>query len=201
MKHLRGSRLGAAAAGLLAALAPAAAGAAEKASGIAALGFNLPGLVAQLVNFLILLIVLRLFLYKPILRVLDERKRRIEEGLQRSEQAASAAAASEGEARRAMEQARAEARDVVTRAQETASRLRGELEQQARADAKQIVSRAREEIELEREQAIQRLRAEFAGLTILAAERVIGQSLDRQAHQRLIDEVLVDSNFGRGQAS
>lgn len=198
MKQLRHPRLLAAAIALGVALVPAgasAAEAAEESGGIAALGFNLPGLVAQLVNFLILLIVLRLFLYKPILRILDERKRRIEEGLMRSEQAASQAAAQEDEARRAMEEARNEARDVIQRAQETAGRLRSELEQQARTDAQQIVERARADIQLEREQAIQQLRSEFATLTMLAAERVISQSLDRQAHQRLIDEVLVESSF------
>lgn len=199
MKHLRHPRLFAVAVALGAALAPAVAGAteaAEESGGIAALGFNLPGLVAQLVNFLILLIVLRLFLYKPILRILDERKRRIEEGLMRSEQAATQAAASEDAARLAMEEARNESRAVIQRAQETAGRLRGELEEQARAQAEQIVERARAEIQLEREQAIQQLRSEFAGLAMLAAERVIGQSLDRQAHQRLIDEVIVESSFG-----
>lgn len=200
MKHLRHPRLSAVAAALSAALAPAVAGATEAAGesgGIAALGFNLPGLVAQLVNFLILLIVLRLFLYKPILRILDQRKQRIEEGLMRSEQAATQAAASEDEARRAMEAARNEAREVIQRAQETAGRLRTELEQQARNQAEQIVERARADIQFEREQAIQQLRTEFAGLTMLAAERVIGQSLDRQAHQRLIDEVIVESAFGQ----
>ncbi|MDA0365563.1 MAG: F0F1 ATP synthase subunit B, partial [Chloroflexi bacterium] len=139
---------------------------------------------------------LRLFLYKPILRILDERKRRIEEGLMRSEQAATQAAACEDAARLAMEEARNESREVIQRAQETAGRLRTELEEQARAQAEQIVERARAEIQLEREQAIQQLRSEFAGLAMLAAERVIGQSLDRQAHQRLIDEVIVESSFG-----
>jgi F-type H+-transporting ATPase subunit b len=184
-------------AGLALAALPGLAAAAQEPGGIAALGFNLPALVAQIVNFTILLLLLRLFLWKPILRLLDERKRRIEEGLQRSEQAATAAAESEQEARRVVEQARAEAREVVSRTQETAERLRVELEQNARAQAEQIVARAREEIELEREQAIQQLRAEFAGLTIRAAERVVGQALDRQAHQRLIDETLVEARFGR----
>ena len=74
--------------GGLAAVMPASAHAAEEASGLAALGLNLPGLIAQLVNFTILLVILRLFLFKPIMKVVDERKRRIEEGLQASEQAA-----------------------------------------------------------------------------------------------------------------
>jgi F-type H+-transporting ATPase subunit b len=194
---LRSPRAWALGTAALVALVPAAAGAVEEAEGIAALGLNLPGLVAQLVNFTILLVVLRMFLWKPILKVLDERKQRIEEGLQRSEAAATQAAASEDEARRVIEEARAEAREGTARAQDAAARLREELETQARADAEQIVSRAREEIGLEREQAIQQLRGEFADLTIRAAERVVGQSLDRAAHQRLIDEVLVEGNLGQ----
>lgn len=192
------SRVLALAFGLAAAAMPLVASAAEEESGgIAALGISLPGLITQLVNFAILLVVLRLFLWGPILKMLDERKRRIEEGLHASEAAASAAEASQVQAQAALEAARAEGRDLVARAQETAGRLRTELETQARADADRIVARAHEEMEQERLQAVQALRAEFADLTVRAAERVVGQSLDRSAHQRLIDEVLVNSDFGR----
>ncbi len=203
MQHLRGlmsrmrSRMLAVAFGLTAAAMPMAASAAEGPSGIAALGLNLPGLVTQLVNFAILLVLLRMFLWGPILKMLDERKRRIEEGLKASEAAASAAEQSQVAAQAALEAARAEGRDLVARAQETAGRLRTELETQAKADADRIVERARQEMEQERLQAVQALRAEFADLTVRAAERVVGQSLDRTAHQRLIDEVLVNSDFGR----
>lgn len=176
---------------------PAVASAAEEAGGIAALGISLPGLIAQLVNFGVLLVVLRLFLFKPIMKVMDERKRKIEEGLQASAKAAQAAESSQEESRRAMDQARAEGRELIGRAQETAGRLREELEAQARREADAIVERARAEIGREREQAVQALRAEFADLTVRAAERVVGQSLDRNAHQRLIDETLATSSFGR----
>jgi F-type H+-transporting ATPase subunit b len=182
--------------GALLALAPSAVSAAGE-EGIAALGLNLPGLISQLVNFLIILVILWLLLWKPLLRMLDERKRRIEEGLLASEQAQQAAAESQEESRRVLDEARAEGREVIARAQETANRLRTEMEQQARTEADQIVQRARNEIERERLHAIQSLRAEFADLTVLAAERVVGQSIDRQAHQRLIDEALVNSSFGR----
>jgi F-type H+-transporting ATPase subunit b len=184
-------------AGGVAAATPAAVHAAEESGGIAALGFNVPGLIAQLVNFLILLILLRLFLYRPFMRILDERKQRIAEGLEKAEEAASAASASESESARLVEEARGEGRELVARAQESAQELRTELEARARQDADQIVTRAREAIEFERDQAIQQLRGEFADLTIRAAERVVGQSLDREAHQRLIDETLVDSSFSR----
>ena len=192
----RGRRWAALAAGLLLAAMPAVAAAAEEeAEGIAALGISLPALVSNLINFTILLIVLRLFLYKPVLRLLDERKARIQEGLERAEQAASEASASEVEARAAIEAAQQQGREFVAQAQKGAARLRAELEERARADADQIVTRAREEVQIERDQAIELLRREFADLTITAAERVTRQTLDRAAHQRLIDEVLVDGGF------
>ena len=191
------SRLLGLAAGAGVAVLPAAASAAEEAEGIAKLGLNLPGLVSQLVNFLIILLVLRLLIWKPFLRVLEERRVRIEEGLRASEQAAHAAEQSQEESRRVLEEARAEGRELISRAQETAARLREDLEAQARRDAEQIVERARAEMALESQRAIQALRGEFADLTVRAAERVVGQSIDRDAHQRLIDEVLVNSSFER----
>lgn len=190
------SRLVALGIGTGAGVLPAVASAAES-GGIAALGISLPGLIAQLVNFGILLLVLRLFLFKPIMKVMDDRRQKIEEGLQASAKAAQAAESSQEESRRAMEQARAEGRDLIGRAQETAARLRDELATQARREADSIVERARAEIDRERQQAVQSLRAEFADLTVRAAERVVGQSLDRNAHQRLIDETLATSSFGR----
>ena len=190
------ARLAALAVGLLVAALPASAMAAEESGGISALGFNLPGLVAQLLNFAILLIVLRLFLFKPIMNMLDERKRRIEEGLVKSEEAASQAEASEQQSQQVLAEARAEAQRLLAGAQESASQLRTELEDQARTAAERIRTDAQASIQSERDQAIQALRTEFADLTITAAERVLGQSLDRDAHQRLIDDVLVDSSFG-----
>lgn len=195
-RQRRSRLLWAAGLGLGLGVVPAFAMAAEEVTGIAALGFNLPGLIAQLINFGILLVVLRMFLYKPVLNVLEERKRRIEEGLNRAEQAAVQASASQDEARRVIEEARAQGREMVASAQEAAARLRAELEERARGDAAQLVERARQEVQQERDQAIQQLRREFTDLTIAAAERVIGQSLDRTAHQRLIDEVLVNSDLG-----
>lgn len=191
-------RVGALTLGLLASLVPLSALASEaEPTGIAALGFSLPGLIAQLVNFTILLVVLRLALFGPVMKMLDQRKSTIQEGIDRAASAASAATASEADARKVLDEARAEGQQAVARAQDAAARLREELESRARADAEGIVARAREEIALERDQAIEQLRREFADLTIQAAEKVISQSLDRGAHLRLIDEVLVNSQLGQ----
>ena len=88
-----------------------------------------------------------------------------------------------------------EGQAIVAQAQQVAQRLQEEGRAQASTQAEALLERARSEIQLERDAAIAELRKEFADLTIAAAEKVIGQSLDRTAHQRLIDEALAQSSF------
>jgi F-type H+-transporting ATPase subunit b len=161
--------------------------------GIGALGFNLPALIAQLINFTLLLIVFRLFLYKPLLRILDERRKRIEEGLQASEDAKKRLAETEQDVSAEMQRARQEAQALIAQAQQTSARMAEEGRQQARVEAEQIIERARGEIRLERDSAISELRREFADLTITAAEKVIRRSLDRTAQHDLIEQVLAEA--------
>ncbi len=162
------------------------------------LGLNVPVLVAQLVNFFLLLVVLRIFLYKPILNMLAQRAKRVKEGLDAAEQSIEHAAQADQEVAQQLEQARQQSQTNIAKAQEAASRIQEEARSQARRDAEVLLERARSEIQLERDQAIAELRREFADLTVSAAEKVIGQSLDRQAHRRLIDEVLAESTFREG---
>jgi F-type H+-transporting ATPase subunit b len=166
--------------------------------GIGALGFNLPALVAQLINFALLLIIFRLFLYKPLLNVLDQRKKRIEEGLAASDEAKARLAQTEQDVARELDRARQEGQGLITQAQQISARIQEEARQAARAETEQILERARGEIALERDAAIADLRKEFAGLTITAAERVIKRSLDPAAHRELIQEVLAEAPKGDG---
>jgi len=163
--------------------------------GITDIGINLPVLVAQLVNFTALLIVLRLFVYKPVLRMLDERRQRIREGLSAAERGREQAAEASREAQAQIDAARREGQGIVAQAQQVATRLQEEGRQQAQVQAEALLQRARNEIQLERDRAIAELRREFADLTIAAAEKVIGQSLDRAAHRRLIEQAWAESSF------
>jgi F-type H+-transporting ATPase subunit b len=163
--------------------------------GITDIGINLPVLIAQTVNFIVLLVVLRLVAYKPIMRLLDERARRIREGLSQAEASKERAAEADRAAREQIESARREGQQVIAQAQQVASRLQEESRQQAQAQAEALLERARAEIQLERDGAVAALRREFADLTIAAAEKVIEQSLDRAAHQRLIERMLAESKF------
>ena len=163
--------------------------------GIGALGINFPGLVAQIINFGILLLLLRLVAYKPVMRMLDERRERIRESLATADRVRERETQAEREAKQALESARQEGQALVGQAQQIAARIQGEARQQAQADSEALLARARNEIQLERDNAIAQLRREFADLTIAAAEKVIDQSLDKAAHQRLIEEVLAGSDF------
>ncbi len=166
--------------------------------GIGELGFNLPALIAQLINFTILLLLFSAVLYKPLLKMLDERKRRIEEGLQASEEAKQRLSLTEQEIAKELDKARQEGQQLVAQAQQVSTRIQEESRQQARTDAENLLERARSEIQLERDAAIADLRKEFAGLTITAAERVIKKSLDPAAHRDLIEEVLAQAPSGDG---
>ncbi|MCH7717864.1 MAG: F0F1 ATP synthase subunit B [Chloroflexi bacterium] len=159
------------------------------------LGLNVPVLVAQLLNFFILLVLLRMFLYRPILDMLDRRAQRIREGLEAADQSKEHAAQAEQEVAQQLDEARRQGQSLIGQAQEAANRIQEEARNQARREGEMLLERARSEIQLERDKAIAELRREFGELTVSAAEKVIGQSLDRQAHRRLIDEVLADSTF------
>ena len=154
------------------------------------LGFNLPSLIAYLVNFLILLGILFLFAYKPLVRLMDQRAERIRESLEAADQARQEAATSREAVEEALNEARQQGQRLLEQTREAAERYRAEEMDRARQEAENFVLRARAEIQRERDAAIEEVRSNFGDLAITAAERVIGRSLDRQAHEDLIAQVL-----------
>ena len=157
------------------------------------LGINVPTLVAQIINFLILLGLLYLVAYKPILRMFDERANRIKESMKQTESIKEQAARAEEEAEKRIEVASKEGREAVARAVKAAEEVRQKARQEAKPEAEAIIAKARLEIQRERDEAIDELRGELAELTIVAAEKVIERSLDKEAHRQLIDKVLEES--------
>ncbi len=160
-----------------------------------ALGINLPMIIAQIVNFTILLVVLRMVLYKPVLKMLDERKQKIAEGLNAAEIARAEAASAQANIQAQLDTARKDGQEIVANAQTIATRIQADAREQTAKDREAALERARTEIQLERDRAIAELRTEFADITVKAAEKVINQSLDQAAHERVIDETLAESKF------
>ncbi|MFC1985473.1 F0F1 ATP synthase subunit B [Chloroflexota bacterium] len=161
--------------------------------GLAGLGISLPTLLAQIVNFAILFGLLYLVAYKPIMRMLDERSKKVKESMEQTEYIKEQAANAEEEAKKQIEASTKEGQELIAQAVRTGEEVRQQAHQEARQDAEALIVRARGEIQRERDGAIDDLRKEFADLTILAAEKVIGRSLDKEAHRQLIDKTLEES--------
>jgi len=162
------------------------------------IGIAWQGLIAQLVSFAILFVILTFLLYRPVRRILDERSNRIKESMDQAEQIKVKMAETEERVREQLEAARREGQTVMAQAGQMGDRVKEEARLEARREAESIMARGRVEIDRERDEAIEDLRRQFVELAILAAEKVINETLDKERHRRLIDEVLEEGPKGKG---
>jgi len=153
-----------------------------------ALGINLGYLLVQIVSFLIALVILRGWVYKPVLNMLEKRRKTIAQGLEDARLAAEARANAEKEAQRILTEAQQEAAAKLREASERAE----EVAREVRATAEQEVVKLREtasaEATAERDRVLADLRGHIAALAIAAAQKVVGEALDEKRHRALIDE-------------
>jgi F-type H+-transporting ATPase subunit b len=161
--------------------------------GFVKLGINLPLLISFIISLVILFALLRLFLYKPVMKMLDERSKRIKESMEQAEATKEEYAHAEEEVKRLIIKAREDGQALVSQATQIGERLKGEAREGARKEAQAIVDRTRAELEEERDRIIDDLRREFVDISISAAEKVIKETLDKERHRRLIEETLEES--------
>ena len=161
--------------------------------GLSELGINLPSLLAQLVNFGILMVLLYLVAYKPILKMMDKRSEKVKENLAQSEEVKQQAEQAEQELKERLEQAGKQGQDIIDRAARTGEEIKQRAEIEAKEEADVLITRARSEIKRERNEVVEQLRQEYANLTIMAAEKIIDRSLDKKAHKDLIEKVMEEN--------
>ena len=157
------------------------------------LGLTLPSFIGQLINFIILLGLLTFFGYKPIRRMLDERSKRIKLSMEQAEATKQEYEKAQIEVAKQIRKARDEGQSIIGQAAQAGDRIREEARQEARKQAQAIVERTRADLEREREKLVDELRKEFVDTAILAAERVISETLDKERHRRIIDKTLKES--------
>jgi len=155
-----------------------------------ALGINLGYLISQIVNFTLLALLLYFVAYKPVLRMLDERSARINQGIQDAEQASRRAAEMEQEFERRMAEARRQGQEIVAQATQASERAGQEILERAREESRAQIERAREEIARERDLAMADLRRQVAELSLMISEKILGEALDEQRQHRLIADFL-----------
>jgi F-type H+-transporting ATPase subunit b len=161
---------------------------------------------AELIVGLIAFAVLFFFTWKWIVprfnQVLEERRQKIQGEMERAEQTRREADKQLEEYRAKIAGAREEANGIIEEARGTAEQLRRDAQSKAEREAQAIVARAQDEIRAERDRSFQELRSQVGSIAVELAERVVGQSLDENAHQRLIDEFIADvASSGNGKSA
>jgi F-type H+-transporting ATPase subunit b len=150
-----------------------------------------PGeLVVGLVAFLILFFFTWRWVLPRFKQVLEERREQIQGEMEKAETTRREAEKLQEEYRKQLAGAREEANTIIEEARATAEQLRRDLQAKAEEEAQATVARAQDEIRAERDRAFQELRAQIGSIAVELAERVVGESLDEKAHQRLIDEFI-----------
>lgn len=159
-----------------------------------ALGISANLLITQILNFIILFVLLRLLLYKPVLGMLESRKQKIQESLDYAERVKGDAAEQQKEFDRKLEEARREAQVAATAAAQVGEKEREAILAQARDDARKMIEQAKGQIEYERKQMMSDLREEVVRLSLLAAQKVVSTSLDDKTHRQLVSDFLAQTD-------
>ena len=146
----------------------------------------------EVITFFILLALLMWFVFPPIRKQIQDRQAEIERSIDEAEKTRAEARELLAEYRRQIEEARGEGRRILEDARKQAEAQRERTKREAREEGDRIIQRAREEIDREREAAVREVRSEVADMVVQASEQVIGHSIDRDEHERLISQALDD---------
>ena len=149
-------------------------------------------LIAQILNFLVILYLVNRFGLKPMLRLMDQRAARIRKGLEDAEAAERDRALAQAEREAAVAEARKEAQAMIARANKIAEDTRAEILGEARAEAGKLVERAREEITAEKDKAMAELRGQVADLALEAAGKLVKSQMTAETQRRLVEEFLAE---------
>jgi F-type H+-transporting ATPase subunit b len=162
---------------------------------------NLFQVIIASANFLVFIALIWTFAFKPVSKMLADRKARIEEGLKDAEQARRDRESAESERVAALQEARREANDILTRAQKVAQDSREADIAATKAELERMRERAAADIEAEKQRAIGELRTEVADLALRAAGRVVGETMTSEREKRLVEQFLTESGDTGGSAS
>lgn len=164
----------------------------EAGPGEEAAGFqiNLFWVATQAATILIFLLILYLVAFRRIGGVLEERRTRIEQGLRDADAARREREQAAEERQRVLGEARREASDIVARAQRVAEESRDREVAETRSEIERLREQAVVEIDSERQRALADVRGQVADLALLAAGKVVGETMNEPRERRLVDEFL-----------
>ncbi len=162
----------------------------DSSSGLGALGFDGQAFLIQLITFILAFLVLQRFAFKPIIKILHERRETIESGVSLGEEMRKEREALEAKVAEELHGARKQADAIVADAQEAAREISRDAEAKARKKADIIVSEAKQRTELDVSRARKQLERDVIALVSDATEAIIDEKIDATKDAKLIDRVM-----------
>lgn len=154
------------------------------------LGLNWQGLLWHAINFIVLLLLLQRFLFKPVVGMLDARAQRVRDSMEQAEQARRAAEQAEADRQTLLAETRREAEQIRNRADEQAKRILADAEARAVERQHQIEQQAEASARQIEERVMQQVRAQLADLVVTAVDRVTRGAVDANAQRGLVQQFL-----------
>ncbi|WP_027406038.1 F0F1 ATP synthase subunit B [Anaerovibrio sp. RM50] len=147
-------------------------------------------LIAQMLNFLVLVVLLRIFAYKPIVKMLKEREERIAGSIKKADDDAAAAEATLKQYQDQLAGARIKAQEIIDKAEKRTREDHEASMQTTKAEIDQMKHAAQQEIQRERALAVEKLKGQVAALSIAAAEKIVSKNIDAAENEALIKEFI-----------
>lgn len=162
-----------------------------------ALGLSVGLLAVQIIVFVIVFLTLNAWVYKPLLDMMETRKKKIAQGMEDARVAAEARSDAQKDAAKILADAQAQAAQVINEANARAEKLAAQVKADAEQTAGKERESARSEIALERERILGDLRGQVAALAVAAAQKLVGEALDEKRQHALIDEFFSGVKSGK----
>jgi F-type H+-transporting ATPase subunit b len=147
-------------------------------------------LAAQIVNFIILVLILRHFVYKPLMAMLEKRRTDIADSLKKVEEIEQRSQAMQAEHEKQMAKSKEEALAIIDKAKQAAETMRAEMLDVTKAENEKLLVRAQEDIAREKDKMLGEAKQDIGKLVIAASEKILQKELDEKTQERFIDEAL-----------
>jgi len=158
--------------------------------GLANLGINMPTLLAQIVNAVLLFVLLYFLAWKPLMRMVDKRAEKIKEGVELAEVMKQKLANVDQEATKRIEEAIKHEQSIIEKAEQDAEVIKQKAQEESKYETGELEANVRAEMQQERGEIIDKLCNDIINLVVSATEKVIGRPLNEEEHRRIVEQVL-----------
>lgn len=157
-----------------------------------ALGINLTSFIAQIINFLIVMLLLWKFAYKPILGIFEERQKKVEQGLKDAEKAATDRKSAESDAEKIREKAYTEANEILKNAKDAANAEAAELIKKASDQADRMMKGSKEESAAMKEKVMKDAKKEISDVVVIALNKIVGKEFTEEEKKKLTSKAIAE---------